>query len=265
VPKATKRERQRQNREARRDAMLAEEKRRRRFKLVRNLVIIVVAVVAAAALYSLTQDDDDSTESASEASAASCSTRQPDSPPSEAQFAAAPEMTIDPATTYEVVMSTSCGEIPITLDAQRAPQTVNSFLFLSDEGFYDGTTFHRVVKDFVNQGGDPSGTGDGGPGYSLPDEPPTGAYQVGDVAMANRGPGTTGSQFFLVVSEQGAAELTAESTPGRYSILGRMSPEGLKVARKINSFAQPDPKPSRDLYVFSVDVTSSTTTTTAAS
>jgi cyclophilin family peptidyl-prolyl cis-trans isomerase len=237
--------------------------------LIRLFVVVLAAAVALAFVVSLTRDDDDDS-SASNASAVSCSTRKPDAAPTTEQFDAPPEMTIDPTATYEVVMHTSCGAIPITLDAATAPATVNSFVTLAKDGFYDGTTFHRIVTDFVDQGGDPSGDGTGGPGYTLPDEPPAGPYQKGDVAMANSGAGTTGSQFFLVVSDSAAQTLTSQGTPGKYSILGRMSKDGLKVARKINTFGGADTAgtPSRAIYVFSVDVSgptaSSSTTTTAA-
>ena len=86
------------------------------------------------------------------------------------------------------MLHTSCGDVRIDLDAKQAPQTVNSFLFLVQNEFYNGTTFHRIVTDFIDQGGDPTGTGDGGPGYTLPDELPANGYKAGDVAMANGGP-----------------------------------------------------------------------------
>jgi peptidyl-prolyl cis-trans isomerase B (cyclophilin B) len=150
-------------------------------------------------------------------------------------------------------MTTSCGTITMLLDAQDAPQTVNSFAYLANKGFYNGTLFHRIVTDFVDQGGDPTGTGGGGPGYQLPDEPPKNGYAAGSVAMANAGTGTTGSQFFLVVSSSGAQQLWT-TPPYKYSALGVMNAAGLKVAKKINSFGTPSQKPSQKVYVLSVVV-----------
>jgi cyclophilin family peptidyl-prolyl cis-trans isomerase len=124
-------------------------------------------------------------------------------------------MGIDTNKTYEAVLHTSEGDVPITLDAKTAPKTVNSFVYLACQGFYNGTTFHRIVTDFVDQGGDPKGDGTGGPGYTIPDEPPANGYQSGSVAMANSGAGTTGSQFFLVVSDNGAQQL-GTSSPYKY-------------------------------------------------
>jgi peptidyl-prolyl cis-trans isomerase B (cyclophilin B) len=106
-------------------------------------------------------------------------------------------MTIDPNKPYLARLRTNLGDITILLDPKDAPVTVNNFVFLARDGFYDGTTFHRVIPDFVIQGGDPNGDGKGGPGYSFADEPVKGSYEVGSVAMANAGPNTNGSQFFI--------------------------------------------------------------------
>lgn len=116
-------------------------------------------------------------------------------------------------------LKTSCGDIEITLDPVAAPETVNSFVFLAQEGFYDGTVFHRVVDGFVLQGGDPEAAGFGGPGYRLPDEfpPDSFVYERGVVAMANSGRGTTGSQFFIV-SGPDASEL-----PNSFTVIGRVT------------------------------------------
>ena len=165
--------------------------------------------------------------------------------------------------TYTVTLDTTCGEVPITLDAAASPQTVNNFVFLAQQGFYDGTTFHRIVTDFVDQGGDPKGTGSGGPGYSLPDEPVQRAYKGGDVAMA-RSTAVSGSQFFLVVSDKGASELGGP--PGQYNLLGTMSKQGLAVAQKINTFGTSDSAgtPSKKIYVFSTKVSGPTAAPSAS-
>lgn len=109
----------------------------------------------------------------------------------------AAEHVIDPAHRYVATITTERGDIVIALDPARAPQSVNNFVFLAREGFYDGLTFHRIVDDFVIQGGCPEGTGRGGPGYRFDDEPVQGEYEAGAMAMANSGPNTNGSQFFI--------------------------------------------------------------------
>jgi peptidyl-prolyl cis-trans isomerase B (cyclophilin B) len=110
---------------------------------------------------------------------------------------AEPEQVIDPEHKYEATIATDRGDIVLALDPSRAVRSVNNFVFLSRDGFYDGLTFHRVVPDFVIQGGDPEGSGRGGPGYRFDDEPVQGEYIPGAVAMANSGPNTNGSQFFI--------------------------------------------------------------------
>lgn len=114
-----------------------------------------------------------------------------------------PEMVVDPARRYTATMETSLGTMKFELFADEVPQTVNNFVFLSREGFYDGVTFHRIIKDFMIQGGDPTGTGTGGPGYTIPDEyPVTRAYTRGTLAMARTAaPNSAGSQFFICTGE----------------------------------------------------------------
>jgi cyclophilin family peptidyl-prolyl cis-trans isomerase len=112
------------------------------------------------------------------------------------QYARA-EQVIDPTHRYQATIATDKGDIVVALDPAKAPKTVNNFVFLARDGFYDGLTFHRVVDDFVIQGGCPEGSGRGGPGYRFDDEPVQGEYTAGAVAMANAGPNTNGSQFFI--------------------------------------------------------------------
>ena len=109
-----------------------------------------------------------------------------------------PAMQIDESKSYSAVLKTIEGEITIDLDAKKTPKTVNNFISLAREGFYNGTTFHRVIESFMIQGGDPKGDGSGGPGYTFPDENLEGKYTRGTVAMANSGPNTNGSQFFII-------------------------------------------------------------------
>jgi cyclophilin family peptidyl-prolyl cis-trans isomerase len=112
-------------------------------------------------------------------------------------YSAPPPMTINTAHKYLVTMQTNKGTITLSLDPKLAPKTVNNFVFLARDHFYDGLKFHRVEPGFVIQGGDPQGTGRGGPGYQFADEPVQGEYTAGAVAMANSGPNTNGSQFFI--------------------------------------------------------------------
>jgi cyclophilin family peptidyl-prolyl cis-trans isomerase len=135
-----------------------------------------------------------------------------------------PEMAIDPQKTYTATLATEQGDITVELLPAVAPQTVNNFVFLAREGFYDGVIFHRTIKGFMIQGGDPTGTGTGGPGYKFKDEPVTLPYKRGIVAMANAGPNTNGSQFFVMHADYGL--------PPNYTIFGRVT-AGLDVVDKI--------------------------------
>ena len=115
-----------------------------------------------------------------------------------------PDMTIDTDATYRATIETAKGEITLTLHPEHAPRTVNNFVFLAREGFYDGTSFHRVIDGFMIQGGDPEGTGRGGPGYQFDDEVDNNplSHELGVISMANAGPDTNGSQFFITRSPQ---------------------------------------------------------------
>ncbi|MFN8025042.1 MAG: peptidylprolyl isomerase [Acidimicrobiia bacterium] len=255
MPSSEKRERQRQNRDARRVAEFEAEKKRKRNRSIRNGVIFFVIFAAIVGGLSLLRSGDDSSSKSSSGSSSNvaCGAKAPAKNTSKS-YDSAPPMTIDTSKTYTAVMDTSCGNITITLDAAQAPQTVNSFVFLAKQGFYNGTLFHRIVTDFVDQGGDPKGDGTGGPGYTIPDEPPADGYKGGSVAMANAGSGTTGSQFFLVVSDSGAQQLGGP--PYAYSSLGTMDAAGLKVAQKINTFGSSDSAgtPTKKVYVNSVTI-----------
>jgi peptidyl-prolyl cis-trans isomerase B (cyclophilin B) len=115
-----------------------------------------------------------------------------------------PAMQIDPEKKYQALLQTDKGDIELDLYPQHAPKTVNNFVFLAEEGFYDGVTFHRVISDFMIQGGDPTGTGRGGPGYQFEDEVKGSPlkHETGVISMANAGPNTNGSQFFITHSPQ---------------------------------------------------------------
>lgn len=143
-------------------------------------------------------------------------------------YAKPPEMTIDPAKKYTATFQTEKGDFEAELFAREAPVTVNNFVFLAREGFYDGVTFHRVIPDFMAQTGDPTGTGSGGPGYRFNDEPGALAMQhdgPGILSMANAGPNTNGSQIFI----------TYAATPhlnGKHGVFGRVT-RGLDVLKQI--------------------------------
>lgn len=144
------------------------------------------------------------------------------------KYAAAPPMTIDPAKNYTATFHTEKGDFVAELFAREAPVTVNNFVFLARDGFYDGITFHRVIPDFMAQTGDPTGTGSGGPGYRFNDEPGALALQhdgPGILSMANAGPNTNGSQLFI----------TYAATPhlnGKHGVFGRVK-RGLDVVKQI--------------------------------
>ncbi len=133
------------------------------------------------------------------------------------QWDTPPAMQIDPAKKYFAVIDTDLGSIKLELFAAQVPNTVNNFVFLAKEGFYDGTIFHRVITDFMVQGGDPTGTGRGGPGYRFDDEfdPNLKHDKVGVLSMANAGPGTNGSQFFIT-------HLATPHLNNRHSVFGQL-------------------------------------------
>ena len=133
------------------------------------------------------------------------------------QYAQPPAMAIDPAKRYTATLETNKGTIEVELFPQEAPKAVNNFVCLARDGYYDGTPFHRVVKGFVIQGGDPTGTGSGSPGYRFEDEPVTREYEKCIVAMANSGPNTNGSQFFIVLAD------LRNQLPKNYTIFGRVT------------------------------------------
>src|SRR5918911_5145303 len=138
-----------------------------------------------------------------------------------------PPMQIDTDTIYQVTIETDRGPIVMELDPRLAPNTVNNFVGLARQGYYDGLTFHRVVPDFVIQGGCPQGTGTGGPGYKFADEPVQGEYTLGAVAMANSGPNTNGSQFFICIDD------CRRKLAPSYNLFGYVT-DGMDVALKID-------------------------------
>ncbi|MGI9029694.1 MAG: peptidylprolyl isomerase [Ilumatobacteraceae bacterium] len=174
------------------------------------------------------------------------------SAPRQQQFDAPPDLGIDPSKRYTATLDTSLGEIVIALDAVKAPKTVNNFVFLAAHHYYDGVIFHRIINGFMCQGGDPTGTGRGGPGYKFADElPKAGQYQVGSVAMANAGPNTNGSQFFLISGQSGV------QLPPQYSLFGQIV-KGLDVLDEMQRVRTGrNDKPEQDVVINSVTIAES--------
>jgi cyclophilin family peptidyl-prolyl cis-trans isomerase len=263
-----KRERQKQGRQARLAQAQAEAARRKRFTLGRNIAILVVVVLGVAFAFSaLSGDEGDVTATATTVPTSLGATTLPGattvpgtegatppevtippagasitgetpcpeadgSSPRTTSFEQAPPTCIDASKTYDAIVTTSEGAFTIKLDVANAPITVNNFVVLARYHLYDGIAFHRVVPGFVDQVGDPIGPspGQGGPGYEIDDELPTGtgAYPEGSVAMANSGPNTGGSQWFVTV-EQGGDQLE-----DLYSRFGTVT-DGIDVVQAINA------------------------------
>ncbi|GAC1362406.1 MAG: hypothetical protein NVSMB32_02700 [Actinomycetota bacterium] len=259
--KAEKRARKKQGRRDRIEAETKAAEKRRKKNLNVVLAVVLVAAVALIAYNQLTRSpkkvrsaaptptpnasvttDASSTVTAGVTSgatpaasptstAAACDTTKPPTAGSVNQ-STPPPMTISPDKTYTATIDTSCGTIVAVLDAKGSPNTVNSFVYLAGKGLYNGLTFHRIVKDFAIQGGDPKGDGSGGPGYEVTDPVPADTrYSLGTLAMANAGTkGGAGSQFFIVPSDS-----AARSFQPLYAILGHVT-SGLDAVTKLNTF-----------------------------
>ena len=166
------------------------------------------------------------------------------------EFDSAPPMCIDPSKRYTAEMVTNMGSMTIALDAAAAPKTVNNFVVLARYKYYEGIIFHRIINGFMCQGGDPTGTGRGGPGYRFEDElPAPGRYEIGSLAMANAGPNTNGSQFFIVSGPSGVG------LPPQYSLFGKVV-AGLDVVDALQQVdCARDDKPLADVVIESVTIT----------
>lgn len=256
--KAAKRERQRQNRAAKLEQQAAVEKRQKFWRSARGFLIILVPIAALFVFFMVRGggDDNDGSTSANdrdrtEQSAGSTTiTTLPAKAP-----LTKPEMTIDPARTYTATIETTEGTIVLALDAAQAPTSVNNFVFLSRNGFYDGLLINRASRNFVIQTGSPDNTQAGGPGYTVQSEPPPGPYEIGSVAWAKTGAepaGTAGSQFFIGTGSN------ITTLPQDYGYLGKVS-EGLDVAQKIMGFAPAsgDGPPSPPVQMTKVTITES--------
>jgi cyclophilin family peptidyl-prolyl cis-trans isomerase len=165
-----------------------------------------------------------------------------------------PDMVIDQNKKYTAVLQTDKGDITVELDALNTPKTVNNFVFLSQKGFYDGLTFHRIIKDFMIQGGDPNGDGTGDAGYKFDDEPIVKDYLPGTIAMANSGPNTNGSQFFIMTGDYSGGKL-----PKNYVIFGNVI-NGMDVVKKIaetpveQGASGEGSKPTEDIIISTIKI-----------
>ena len=160
-------------------------------------------------------------------------------------------MCIDVTRRYSAEMVTSKGTMTIALDPVAAPKTVNNFVFLARYHYFDGIFFHRVIPGFVLQGGDPKGTGTGGPGYDFEDElPRPGRYELGSLAMANAGPNTNGSQFFVISGPSGVR------LPPQYSLFGKVV-NGLDVVAAVDALGTSSGKPKERVTIVSMTITES--------
>jgi cyclophilin family peptidyl-prolyl cis-trans isomerase len=242
-----KRQRKRQNAQLRHQAV-QQQRRRAYFKrrVITAVVVVglfagVVALITAANSNDGKKSDVSSTGTTVKGATTTTTTAKaqpaiaPTCPPADGSaekhqnFTKPFDMCIDPAKTYTADVETDVGTFTITFDVTKAPKTVNNFVSLARYHYYDGIVFHRVIPDFVVQGGDPTRTGSGGPGYEFADElPKAGEYAVGTVAMANSGPNTNGSQFFVVTGTQGT------SLPPNYSLFGKVT-AGMDVVKKIEA------------------------------
>jgi len=207
--------------------------------------LLAAAVVAVILISRAGGEDGDSGASAG---AAGC--KEVEEPKPKNVSYGKPRQVVKAGEAVTATVETSCGSFRIALDTQRAPKTVNSFVFLAEDGFYDGLAFHRVAPGFVIQGGDPQGTGSGGPGYSVDEEPPANlAYTKGVVAMAKspaEPPGRSGSQFFVVLSADAGL-------PPEYALVGRVD-QGMDVVERIGELGTPAQKPTQTVLIEKIEI-----------
>jgi peptidyl-prolyl cis-trans isomerase B (cyclophilin B) len=217
-----------------------------RTKLITLGVFALIAIAAVAAILIGRSGGDE--DSSPEANSSGC--KEVEAPKPKSVSYSAPKQTVTKGEVLTAVVETSCGTFEIALDSKRAPKTVNSFVFLSEKGFYDGLGFHRIVPGFVIQGGDPLGTGTGGPGYSVDEKPPANlAYTKGVVAMAKSSaepPGRSASQFYVVLAADAGL-------PPEYALVGKVD-EGLDVVEKIGKLGTPEEKPKQTVLIEEISI-----------
>lgn len=214
----------------------------------RLIILAVFALVAVGVVAAILISRSGGSDSSSTASSDGC--KEVEAPAPKNVSLKAPKQTVTKGEKLTAVVETSCGTFEIALDTSRAPETVNSFVYLSKEGFYDGLSFHRIAPGFVIQGGDPLGTGVGGPGYTVTEKPPSNlAYTKGTVAMAKSSadpPGRSGSQFFVVTAADAGL-------PPEYALLGKVG-EGYDVVEKIEAQGTKAEKPKQTVLMETITI-----------
>jgi cyclophilin family peptidyl-prolyl cis-trans isomerase len=217
----------------------------RRLIILAVFALIAVGVVAAILI---SRNSDGSSDSSTTASPGGCKEVEPPEP--KTISLPAPKQTVKKGEALTAVVKTSCGTFDIALDTKQAPKTANSFAYLADEGFYDDLTFHRIAPGFVIQGGDPEGTGSGGPGYSVDEKPPANlSYTKGTVAMAKTSaepPGRSGSQFFVVTAADAGL-------PPEYALVGKVD-KGYDAVERIEGLAGEGEAPKRTVLIEKVTI-----------
>ncbi len=217
----------------------------RRVFILAVFALLAVGVVAAILISRAGGDDDDSSTTAS-----TDGCERVEAPEPKNVELKAPPQTVEEGEELTAVVETSCGSFEIALDSERAPKTVNSFVYLAEEGFYDDLTFHRVAPGFVIQGGDPLGNGTGGPGYTVDEKPPSNlSYTKGTVAMAKSSaepPGRSGSQFYVVTAADAGL-------PAEYALVGEVD-EGYDTVARIDKLGDQAEQPKQTVLLESITI-----------
>jgi peptidyl-prolyl cis-trans isomerase B (cyclophilin B) len=221
----------------------------RRWIVLAAFAVIAIGIVAAVLISNGDGgSEDDSSAASTQAETGGC--EQVETPEPKKVSFKAPQQVLEPGQAATAVVKTSCGTFEIALDTKRAPKTANSFAFLAEEGFYDNLSFHRIIPEFVIQGGDPEGTGGGGPGYSVDEKPPPNlSYTKGVVAMAKtetEPPGRSGSQFYVVTSPDAGL-------PPEYALVGKVS-EGYEAVVAIEKLGTPEGTPKQTAVIEEVTI-----------
>jgi peptidyl-prolyl cis-trans isomerase B (cyclophilin B) len=218
----------------------------RRWIILGVFAVIAVGIVAVILISRGGGDDGGTATAATETDGC----RKVEAPAPKQVQLKAPKQTLKPGEKVTAVVETSCGTFEIALDTKQAPKTSNSFAYLAEQGFYDDLTFHRVAPGFVIQGGDPLGTGSGGPGYSVDEKPPANlAYTKGTVAMAKSSaepPGRSGSQFYVVTAPDAGL-------PPEYALVGKVS-SGYPVVARIDKLGDAEEKPKQTVLIEKITV-----------
>lgn len=221
------------------------------FSLIVVMLVVILVLLVGAGIWYVKNKGGQMTVSTSTESNIKQDETSTNTPKTPENMMDKPEMQIDASKTYTATLHTSKGDISIEFNSKQTPVTVNNFVSLAKKGFYNGTTFHRVIKGFMIQGGDPKGDGTGGPGYRFDDEAFKGDYTRGTVAMANAGPNTNGSQFFIMHQDY--------PLPPNYVIFGRVV-KGIEAVDAIAespvkaSFTGEPSQPVEKIIVNTVDI-----------